>query len=163
MGPRAFSRRTLSSLIHLHPPRHRPAVFVHRSHATLFARSGDSGIALLALLRAPVVMVMRVNACQIAGPHFAARPCNVTKRRVKLACVPFGLVFAGDDGLGAGAVMFVIAGAALRRTERRDNHGRGNHRKTRQFQHGDLQASTDSDACSVASAKAVRTRKPIDL
>ena len=83
-----------------------------------------------------VVMVMRMEARQVARPRLVARARDVSARRVELARVAFALVLACGDGFGSRAVVLSVAGLALRHRERRNDHQADSHRNTHRSQHG---------------------------
>jgi hypothetical protein len=102
-------------------------------------------------------MLVRMNAREIAGSYFATRARDVSAGRVELARVAVALVPARGDGLGVRAMALVVTRAALRRTERRDDHKRKSYRNTHPLQHDDL------DAGAVPSRRAENSTASVGL
>jgi hypothetical protein len=101
--------------------------------------------------------MVRMNTRHLAGPYLVARTRHVAAGRVELACDPVALVLARGDSFGAWAVGLAVAGAALRRNERGDEHQAGDQSKTHQSQHGDLHAS-NTEGQDVLPAEHTRER-----
>jgi hypothetical protein len=91
--------------------------------------------------RAPivVVMLMRMNARQIARTHLAARAHDVATRGVELARVPRALALASREGLRARGMRFVVHRDTLPQAQRRnEGHADCGRDRHQQLQHGDL-------------------------
>jgi hypothetical protein len=90
----------------------------------------------------PIVIVVRMHACQIPTVGLAAVARHMTSGPIELARVPLSLVLARSDGLGAWATMVIIGRATLRRADgrNRDQLGRVDNAQTNEPRQSSLYA-----------------------
>jgi len=88
-----------------------------------------------ALLRTAVVMLMRMEARQVASPRLVTGARHVAMAPIELARSSLALVLACGNGFGRRAVVLVILGNTLRRRKYWDDHQPDGHRKPTESQH----------------------------